>query len=786
MHRLFSILFSLTLCTAALAQNTSAGPVTKTTAGAQKDEIREDLTFPAARKLTLRGTFEWDGGTFTGASGFRTAIGLGNVNNTSDAAKPISTATQTALDAKQPLDADLTAWAGVNPSSYSTTAQIAAAYQPLDSDLTNIAANTTGGFLTRTAANTYTPRTITGTTGQITVTNGDGVSGNPTISLPSTITQATTFSANLTSSARITSTVTGTTLLDFFQANNTTGRMLDIGTNGAGQAYLSLRDQTATTRLTLTGDGSGNFGAATASTSTTSGALVIGSNVGLSGNLGGPSYFGGHVSLAGAGTGARYVALLGEVATYAGQLALQAGGGSAGFGGGLVMYGHSHASFPGWVKAGISNGSGGKFSVNANGIGTSTDVFTVDAGGAVVASGGLTAQTLRATGTNSAESYPLTVVNNATKATTGNYVGLLVSTSDASAVGLGLAFFGHATPASRYWRLGAFDNGGTGWQTGTLMGAVTFDAGSITGGASGLTFNAGGAAQNITLAPSTSGRVQINYSSNLGTSQLQFTNTNTAPVRNGIILRNDNSTNTASRNWALTNNDVAYGDFSIKQSSTVNTDPLSGTAVFYITPSSNVLIGGTTDITGTAGLKVFGTTVASNTTSGALQVAGGGGFGGNVFVGGTLNAASNFTLSNGWTSATYSDAGTADVFGTLSYSRMSSGTVANGFGQKWAASLEDAAGNSRTASELETKWTDASNYLSRVVLRTRNGVSGLVDALTLSSTGAATFSSTITTALASTWDLGAASVTTLTSLDRSLRVKVDGTDYYIPAKLTNN
>jgi len=35
-------------------------------------------------------------------------VGLANVDNTSDANKPVSTATQTALDAKQPLDADLT------------------------------------------------------------------------------------------------------------------------------------------------------------------------------------------------------------------------------------------------------------------------------------------------------------------------------------------------------------------------------------------------------------------------------------------------------------------------------------------------------------------------------------------------------------------------------------------------------------------------------------------------------------------------------------------------------
>jgi hypothetical protein len=96
---------------------------------------------------------------------------------------------------------------------------------------------------------------------------------------------------------------------------------------------------------------------------------------------------GGNIGLAGNGTGARYVALLGETNTYAGSFILQAGGGSAGFGGGLVMYGHSHASFPGWIKAGISTSSGGKFSVNTNGVGTGSDVFTVDSNGLVVAGG---------------------------------------------------------------------------------------------------------------------------------------------------------------------------------------------------------------------------------------------------------------------------------------------------------------------------------------------------------------------------------------------------------------
>ena len=44
------------------------------------------------------------------------------------------------------------------------------------------------GIVARTAANTSANRTITGTANQITVTNGDGSAGNPTLSLPSALT----------------------------------------------------------------------------------------------------------------------------------------------------------------------------------------------------------------------------------------------------------------------------------------------------------------------------------------------------------------------------------------------------------------------------------------------------------------------------------------------------------------------------------------------------------------------------------------------------------------------
>lgn len=48
----------------------------------------------------------------------------------------------------------------------------------------------TDGILTRTSAGNYASRTITGTANQVVIANGDGVAGNPTLSLPQSIAAA--------------------------------------------------------------------------------------------------------------------------------------------------------------------------------------------------------------------------------------------------------------------------------------------------------------------------------------------------------------------------------------------------------------------------------------------------------------------------------------------------------------------------------------------------------------------------------------------------------------------
>jgi hypothetical protein len=111
--------------------------------------------------------------------------------------------------------------AGTNPTTLSGYGITDA--QPLDADLTAVAGLSSTGIIARTGAGTASVRTITGTASQITVTNGDGVSGNPTISLPDIITASTVGSAsgipNITYDAKGRITATNTNSVNITSSN---------------------------------------------------------------------------------------------------------------------------------------------------------------------------------------------------------------------------------------------------------------------------------------------------------------------------------------------------------------------------------------------------------------------------------------------------------------------------------------------------------------------------------------------------------------------------------------
>ena len=223
---------------------------------------------------------------------------------------------------------------------------------------------------------TYGVSSITGTSNQVIASASTGA---VTLSLPQSI--ATTS----------TPTFGGGTLNGTLTVVKSNGGNVNGSANAA--IYLSQDEssiQGPGTNTVIRMGGNLVLGANSTWIATTNGTTALTINNSQNSTFAGNLTVNGTVTTLGTANGSNYILTPGTD-TSTGVLALQAGQGSAGFGGGLAMFSGTHATYPGWTIAGLASGvSTAKFAVNSQGwVGAGTNVFTVDRSGNTVANGTL-------------------------------------------------------------------------------------------------------------------------------------------------------------------------------------------------------------------------------------------------------------------------------------------------------------------------------------------------------------------------------------------------------------